>query len=284
MRWKMYINFRRLQKERKAVGEAHWRAVAGRKCLRAWVGGLVEDRKTEALLKKAKYWFSDILVYRTFQNWVGWLAEMRQMKRAVAMFRDAKMYKCFLGWVRYVGERIEKRELVEKAARWRAKRDMDVGFGKWLQWMGGQGAEAEMTKAAEAFWARGAKKRALVWMRENAELMGKLRNAMRWMNGNVEKRCFMKLKVYCQGRREKREREQMADEWREERGARKALSRMREVVVKREAMREYKAVGDMFYDAKVRRGGGGGEHTATEAAAASAPSAFAGTRWGAHRN
>ena len=98
--WKSYVLSRRKKAESMRVGLEFWRKTWFKKGLSRLTENGRKEGQTRALLLKARHWFFDIILYKTFAVWKGSVSEAKMIKKAMLTFRGCVVLKCFLGWRR----------------------------------------------------------------------------------------------------------------------------------------------------------------------------------------
>ncbi|GMH67204.1 hypothetical protein TrLO_g7648 [Triparma laevis f. longispina] len=274
--WKAFVVMQKQKRALYSKGDEFFRVRALEKGLQRLRGEAEEGLTTKNLLLKARCWFSDIVLYKTFQTWKASVGEIKMIRHAVLIFQGNHTLKCFMAWTRFVLEEKEMRTAVAAAVKvwknivvgkcWRSwvaywdwrktKLDMNEyaeefykkkaakeGMKKWKEWREGR---EERRKEEEYFekevWAPKALKRAMGELAAHAEWTRKIRWAVKVWECGIVNRIFGQWKVNVGLQILQREMDEVVKEADLKRMVRKGFRMMRENVVIRAANWEMMSV------------------------------------------
>jgi len=280
--WKAFVVMQKQKRTLYLRGDEFWRARQLEKGLRRLKESSTDGQATKNLLLRARHWFSDIVLYKTFKTWKASVSETKMIRKAVLIFQGSVRLKCFLAWTRYVVEEQEHRSAVAAAVRvWQ---NMAVGkfWRSWVAYWDWRKTKYDMNEYADNYWrAMAAKqgirawkdwtaarqerkqeedyldkeifepkalKRALQTLVQHAEFKRKIRWAAKIWEGGIVRRVFGNWRSNARLQIIQREIEAIAEEADLKRMLRKGLHMLQNNIVRAVATREVMSVADEHRD------------------------------------
>ena len=258
--WELYVVRKSQSVEAKTIAYMHWRASAMRKALSRFGVNTKESLKTKQLLVKARHWFSDIMLYKTFYVWVDFLTDAKGMRKAVSMLSNNMLFKCFTKWTIYVKEafaermvlstasrlwnlilegksfrtwklywihRKEKREREREAEEWRLDRLVKKGIRRWSVFAEVRQGDKTLETIGNTHWREKCGRRFLLDLIENAVHKKRLRKAFQVCNHHSCWKIFHAWVFWKNVKLKNRKKMEEADVFYVENLARKSIKELR---------------------------------------------------------
>ena len=262
--WLRWVGYRRERGALKSLGEEFYERRGLRTGLLRMRGNVEENRGKKKLLKKARFWFSNILLYKVFGDWKEFCRLERVLRKARGMFARGAVFKTFCYWRKFVFVVAAEKDLMRKAVVL-----YELGLAvrcvcRWKEYVRRRTEKAGKEGGGGAFYERktllkGMKKwgqevvrmrerrdRGLVvrvW-RESKQLGGgieglkafvarkrQLRKAVRWCCDGLARKTFRSWCVFVCACVQEREMKEVADSYLERRLVKKVILSWREETV-----------------------------------------------------